>query len=761
MNAGYDIIQFEGISSTDVIFSSENGNLVIQLNDGSLGRVVITGDFIEQPGGTLDYGTDVVERIEELQFSDTTILLKDGLPVQNGDANNNTLTGSVLSDTIFGEGGNDRLHGGSGNDTLYGGSENDTLYGDGGDDLLSGGAGADFLTGNWGDDTLDGGAGDDDLYGGTDDDIYIFDAGYEHDTASESANEGNDTIKLTSWNANDVYIYVDGGRDLIIESVANPNDKFEALGKHKFQGFLQVGTDIVEKFETIEFADGSTIDLTQGVTMNLADNGGAAYGSELSDTVYGNSGGDTIFGFGENDTLQGGLGNDFIDGGAGFDTAVYLDVYANYSINTGNNTIEDLDTVSHGDEGEDDIYNIEYLQFADGTFDVATQTFTPAPPPNAAPVAADDDFTSDKDVILTGNLLADNENGADYDPESGPLSVVAGIYSTTNGGIVDLSANGDFTYTPVAGFTGADDFSYTLEDGNGGSDTGQVNLTINDVPTEQVMMEFGSVSTDHLGTTVNLSHTFVDPIVFVTMTTSNHSGVTVPRLTDVQSDSFTLYAQEADYLDGIHGTETFSYIVVEKGSWELSDGTKLEVGTTDTNLLAKNGFADVSFDTSFASTPTVLTQVQTNNDTDMVGTRQRNSDANGFDVAMIEQEDTNTGSHGTETIGWFAIEQGIGADDGHDFVAGSTGDTFTHSFDDILFDSALDVLPQLLANISSHDGGDASFVGARNLSQNSVEVKVAEDQSKDSETNHTTETFDYFAIEGSGALTGTDTSTIV
>lgn len=290
-----------------------------------------------------------------------------------------------------------------------------------------------------------------------------------------------------------------------------------------------------------------------------------------------------------------------------------------------------------------------------------------------------------------------------------------------------------------------------------GSDLDQLHAYMGNDPlpqTEQVIMEFGSVQTDHNVITVDLDHVFENPVVFVTMTSFNGSDVAVPRVSNVQNNSFELYAQEAEYLDGTHAVETFSYIVAEAGSWTLSDGTKLEVGTSNVSTLSKNGFDTINFASDFASSPTVLTQVQTTNDTVFVDTRQDDTTANGFKLALQEEELTNTGTHGTETVGWFAIEQGIGSDDGHDFVAGSTSNSFTHTFDDILFDDALDVLPQLIANISTHDGPDASFLRVDALGNNSASVQIQEDQSQDSETNHTTEIIDYFAIEGEGQLTG-------
>ncbi|GAB1256202.1 hypothetical protein NBRC116494_07040 [Aurantivibrio plasticivorans] len=98
--------------------------------------------------------------------------------------------------------------------------------------------------------------------------------------------------------------------------------------------------------------------------------------------------------------------------------------------------------------------------------------------PNTDPIARDDAFTGDEDVNITGNLLADNGNGADSDGDGDALNVVAETKATANG-TVTILANGDFTYTPNSGYVGLDSFDYTLEDGNGGSDTGSVSVTLN------------------------------------------------------------------------------------------------------------------------------------------------------------------------------------------------------------------------------------------------------------------------------------------
>ena len=100
-------------------------------------------------------------------------------------------------------------------------------------------------------------------------------------------------------------------------------------------------------------------------------------------------------------------------------------------------------------------------------------------PINDNPVAADDSFSGDRDQDIVGNVLTDNGNGVDSDIDLDTLSVVPQSFTTAQGGIVTLLANGDFTYAPESFFVGDDSFDYELTDGQGGSAFGTVSLTLN------------------------------------------------------------------------------------------------------------------------------------------------------------------------------------------------------------------------------------------------------------------------------------------
>jgi len=90
--------------------------------------------------------------------------------------------------------------------------------------------------------------------------------------------------------------------------------------------------------------------------------------------LMGTDGNDTIQGKDGNDHITGGHGNDNIDGGNGIDTAFYSGNFGDYDIDTkgtGNDKITVTDHVA-GRDGTDQLKHVEYLQFADATYNVQT-----------------------------------------------------------------------------------------------------------------------------------------------------------------------------------------------------------------------------------------------------------------------------------------------------------------------------------------------------------------------------------------------------
>ncbi|HBR53676.1 MAG TPA: hypothetical protein DEA82_05605, partial [Flavobacteriaceae bacterium] len=81
---------------------------------------------------------------------------------------------------------------------------------------------------------------------------------------------------------------------------------------------------------------------------------------------------------------------------------------------------------------------------------------------NAAPVAFGEDFSTGLNQSITFNVLDDNGDGLDFDPDGDPFSIVSNT-NPQNGSFVN-NGNGSFTFTPNNGFTGSTFFTYTIQD---------------------------------------------------------------------------------------------------------------------------------------------------------------------------------------------------------------------------------------------------------------------------------------------------------
>ncbi|PJK29735.1 hypothetical protein CVT23_11900, partial [Minwuia thermotolerans] len=108
------------------------------------------------------------------------------------------------------------------------------------------------------------------------------------------------------------------------------------------------------------------------------------------------------------------------------------------------------------------------------TADVAGQAVVEITGVNDGPDAQDDTATVDEDGSVNVDVLAN-----DTDPDaSDSLTVTAA--SAGNGAVV-IEADGTLTYTGEADFNGADTITYMVDDGNGGTETAEVVVTVNAV----------------------------------------------------------------------------------------------------------------------------------------------------------------------------------------------------------------------------------------------------------------------------------------
>ena len=180
---------------------------------------------------------------------------------------------------------------------------------------------------------------------------------------------------------------------------------------------------------------------------------------------------------------------------------------------------------------------------SDGTLTddaVVTITVTPV---NDSPVADDDEATTAEDTPMDVAVL---EN--DTDADGGTLTVTD--FTQPEQGTVSANADGTLEYAPNADFHGSDSFTYTISDGQGGSDTASVFVTVtsvNDLPEA-----FNDAQSTPEDTTLTASVPAADDVEGDTLTYALVFGT--PGLSFDPAGSY-VYLPPADF----NGSVSFTY----------------------------------------------------------------------------------------------------------------------------------------------------------------------------------------------------------
>lgn len=96
---------------------------------------------------------------------------------------------------------------------------------------------------------------------------------------------------------------------------------------------------------------------------------------------------------------------------------------------------------------------------------------------NQTPLAVDDVYHVDMTTVLTVGA-GSGTNVNDFEPDG--EAITASLVSTTSNGALTFNADGSFTYTPTAAWTGTDTFTYKINDGAQDSANATVSIVVTD-----------------------------------------------------------------------------------------------------------------------------------------------------------------------------------------------------------------------------------------------------------------------------------------
>ena len=99
-----------------------------------------------------------------------------------------------------------------------------------------------------------------------------------------------------------------------------------------------------------------------------------------------------------------------------------------------------------------------------------------------------------------------------------------------------------------------------------------------------------------------------------------------------------------------------------------------------------------------------------------------------------------------EEIAYIAWEPSSGSFDGMTFEIGRTEDVINDQYEKIILYETFPEIPVIFPFMQTSDGGDTANLQCRDRALDSFEVKVAEEQSFNTEVAHTTEVVGYMVF---------------
>ena len=324
---------------------------------------------------------------------------------------------------------------------------------------------------------------------------------------------------------------------------------------------------------------------------------------------------------------------------------------------------------------------------------------------NDAPVATNDSANTNEDNDVIIDVLA---NDSDVDGDA--LSVTA---VSASAGAASVNSNGDVLYTPPADFNGPVTLNYTVSDGNGGTDSASVSVTVNAVndapianPDSGTVNEDSSVIIDVL-----TNDTDVDgDALSITNATSPNGSVTF-------SGNNITFTPTADF----NGATTVTYTVSDGAGGTAS-------GTVTINVTNVNDAPVASDDTASTNEDTAVVINVLANDTDIDNDALSVSNVSATNGSAIVNGDGNVvftpaaDYNGSATVAYTVTDGNGGSDNASVSVAiAAVNDNPIANPDTASVNEDESVSINVLANDTDVDG-DTLSVASASVTTGSVQV---------------------------------------
>ena len=208
--------------------------------------------------------------------------------------------------------------------------------------------------------------------------------------------------------------------------------------------------------------------------------------------------------------------------------------------------------------------------------------------------------------------LLDNDTNPDADGDT--VTVDRFDRYSANNGIISANTDGSFSYSPPTGFVGVDTFTYTIFDGEGGSDTATVTIDVTDIPNDPPVVDLngGDAGNNYSATFSNIAVNIADAdaiatdpdgddIETLTLFISGVAADAADETIAIGGTSFALNTDGAANNLSITGaTATFDVAITDNGTtFTITQNGGGDISQGDMNALLRN----ITYDNN-AATPT-------------------------------------------------------------------------------------------------------------------------------------------------------------
>jgi large repetitive protein len=365
---------------------------------------------------------------------------------------------------------------------------------------------------------------------------------------------------------------------------------------------------------------------------------------------------------------------------------------------------------------------------------------------NDVPLTIADVATTNEDTVITIPVLM---NDIDVD---GDVLMVTSVTTPAHGTVI-VNVDGTVTYTPNANFYGLDTFNYTVNDGNGGTSTATVMVTVtsvNDAPLAVADLQ-STLEDNPVIITVLTNDTDVETDVL------NVTGVTPPLngTVVVNADKTVTYTPYLNF----HGTDTFKYTITDGNGGNSTALVTINVITVNDFPTAVNDIVTVDEDT-----PIVISVLSNDMDVDedaiiLTGVTVP---ANGLLTVRLDGSIIyipNKDFHGTDTFD-YSVSDGNGGTSTAKvtIVVKSVNDAPLAVNDAIVTDEDTPVKILPLTNDIDVDADVLSIVNVNHPIHGAVVVNINGEIIYTPDPNFNgTDAFDYTITDGNG---GSSTATV-